>query len=303
VASDDVAEEASNAALLDGASAVAACLCGYFAAAGQSPGVLMSPMVLISVSGRGTGRVFDGRLRQPGIGAKRPRGFAEGGVPDAAWVAAPSNLTAAAVALAYDQGTSWARVLRPGLSEAKRVGAEARLRALQVCSAEGRRALEKPPFSTDLLRAAGPAAGGNLTAGDLKSVPEVDHALERRVNDADVCLVAPFGGSASEPPVLAGRVVCAVDAHGKTAALYYEDHRSGVALPELELCAPRAAVPVRRGVPRTSPGSFLPVVLPLEVGIDESGGLRFVRGREIVDSASRVVGIDCSDPKRLRLIR
>ncbi|MGC4065984.1 MAG: hypothetical protein QM784_15310 [Polyangiaceae bacterium] len=75
LSNDIVAAEAADECLLAGGSAVAAVLCGFFAAAGAYSGVLLGPLSLL-VAGVGSGaRAFDGRLRQPGLGTKRPRGF------------------------------------------------------------------------------------------------------------------------------------------------------------------------------------------------------------------------------------
>src|SRR5688572_32963231 len=102
IANDSVAEEAAQDFLLSGGSAVGAVLSGFFAASGAYAGVLLAPLSLL-VAGVGSGaRAFDGRLRQPGRGTKRPRGFKQNeAIPDAARVAVSASVAAAMVAHAY----------------------------------------------------------------------------------------------------------------------------------------------------------------------------------------------------------
>ena len=75
--------EAAAEELLGKGNAVDAVVAGVFAAAAISPGVLLGP-VQILVGGAGAGLLaIDGRVRQPGIGAPRPRGFTTGDdIPD-----------------------------------------------------------------------------------------------------------------------------------------------------------------------------------------------------------------------------
>src|SRR6187455_1775853 len=104
LATDELAQEAARAELAQSKSAVAAVAAGYFAAAGRYPGVLLAPLTLLVAGVGAGGRVFDGRLRQPGIGAKRPRGLLPGQeVSRAARVALSTSVAALSVALAYDR--------------------------------------------------------------------------------------------------------------------------------------------------------------------------------------------------------
>src|SRR5438270_11397807 len=82
--------EAAAEELLRKGNAVDAAVAGVFAACAMAPGVLLGP-VQILIGGGGVGlRALDGRVRQPGIGAPRPRGFRDGEeVPDAARVGWP----------------------------------------------------------------------------------------------------------------------------------------------------------------------------------------------------------------------
>src|SRR5687768_2202438 len=127
IANDPVADEAAQEYLLSGGSAVGAVLSGFFAAAGAHSGVLLAPVSLL-IAGIGAGaRAFDGRLRQPGRGTKRPRGFkATDPIPDAARVSVPTGVAAVLVAHAYDSGQKLGSIMKAGISRAERVGAEGR---------------------------------------------------------------------------------------------------------------------------------------------------------------------------------
>ena len=124
--------QAAQDFLLAGGSAVGAVLSGFFAACRAYAGILVGPLSLL-VAGVGSGvRAFDGRLRQPGLGTRRPRGFlSEGEIPAAARVAVPQSIAAAVVAHAYDRGGPISEVLKRGIRQAKQVGSEARAEVLQ----------------------------------------------------------------------------------------------------------------------------------------------------------------------------
>ena len=66
--------QAARDALARG-NAVDAVVAGVLMAAAESPGVLLGPVQLLA-GGAGAGLIaIDGRVRQPGMGAPRPRGF------------------------------------------------------------------------------------------------------------------------------------------------------------------------------------------------------------------------------------
>jgi len=265
---DPVAEEAAEDFMTASGSAVGAVLAGFFAAAGAYAGVLLGPVSLL-VGGIGQGvRAFDGRLRQPGLGTKRPRGFTvDEPIPDAARVGVPAGVAAVLVAYAYDGGQSLGSVLRAGVRRAERSGAPARARLLGRIRAVGAGALAEAGFTRALLRVAGPSEGGLLTPSDFARIPDVDvPALER----------PGWGGIVAEPPwsrklaqlgeparLGIGYAVCAVDARGVLAALCYRRVDAGLDVGELEVEAPLCAVPVRRGVARYAPGMPLPAPAPI----------------------------------------
>ncbi len=258
LASESVAQEAADALLSAGAGALGAVLGGFFAAAGASPGVLLGPLSLL-VGGVGQGaRAFDGRQRQPGLGARRPRGFAEAEVPAAAWVAVPTAPFAAVIAHAYGAGATFAAVVRPGVEAARAVGALHRAEWLERLARVGGAALAEPQFRRPLLRAGAASEGGLLTPRDLEPPPDTDQPATELLRGDVRWMLPPWSGSAN-PGGAAGsvRAICAADGHGVLAAACYQNVETGVVVEELELLAPRAAVPVRRGVTRVSPGTRL----------------------------------------------
>jgi methylmalonyl-CoA mutase cobalamin-binding domain/chain len=83
------AAQAAATDLLRAGNAVDAVVGAVLAVAAAEASVLLGPLSVL-VAGRGAGaRAFDGRVRQPGKGAPRPRGFKDGeSIPDAARVGA-----------------------------------------------------------------------------------------------------------------------------------------------------------------------------------------------------------------------
>lgn len=276
ISNDPLAEEAAQAQLAQGGSAVGAVLAGFFAAAGGYSGVLLSPLtVLVSGIGKG-GRAFDGRLRQPGLGTKRPRGFlADEAVPIAARVAVPAGVAAAAVANAYDGGKSLGSLVKHGILRAERAGADARVEVLARIRSVGQTALSEQAFMRPFLRLAGPSEGGLVTPSDFGGVTEIDHAASVRHVAGSDFLEPPWAEAWSPgplPPELGiGAVVCAVDVRGVFAAAAYFRPSDGLELDDLALLAPLVAVPTQRGVPRQTPGSALPAPAPIAVRCNADG--------------------------------
>jgi gamma-glutamyltranspeptidase/glutathione hydrolase len=278
VSNDPIAEQAAQDHLLSGGSAVGAAVTGFFAAAGAYSGVLLSPVTIL-VGGIGSGvRAFDGRLRQPGLGTKRPRGFTEEEpIPEAARIAVPTAVTACVVALAYDGGQKLRTVLKQGIARAERCGAEDRVELLRRIAAAGAVAMTEPAFMRPLLAVAGLTEGGLVTASDLTTVPEVDHpAAETALGDGTVH-EAPWAAEPGDPELLAalelGCSVLAVDPRGVFAAIAYRRVSAGFPIDGLDLEAPLVAVPVERGVTRVSPGAPLAAPAPLCIRRDVSGAL------------------------------
>jgi len=277
LASEPVAGEAAQAYLEAGGDAIGAVASGFFAAAGQTPGVLFGPLaLLIAQVGAGV-RVFDGRQRQPGLEQRRPRGLGpEDTAPLAARVAVPSGIAALLVALRYGQQASLAKVVSAGLGIAKQLGCARRAAVLDQIQRLGAAALAAPPISRPLIHLAGPSEGGMLGLADLAAIPEIDHparSLDRsRVAPWDS--LAPDSGRAQldwQDLLARQQGICARDLRGGLAALCYDRTSNGLEVDELELMLPLHAVPPRRGVPRIAPGSFLPAPTPLAVELSASG--------------------------------
>jgi gamma-glutamyltranspeptidase/glutathione hydrolase len=247
---------------------------GFFAAAGDAPGVLFGSVGLIVAQvGMGT-RAFDGRLRQPGLGQRRPRGLAANEVvPAAARVGAPSGVAALLVALRYGRSAALSKVLASGIGLAKKAGCERRAEALEAIERLGPAALSSPGISRPLIHRAGPSEGGALGVGDLEFIPELDHPARARydvrVPPWEAERFDPVHVSASEwqERALRQQGICASDVGGGLAALCYDNVASGLRIDELELILPLDAVPTRRGLPRIAPGRFLPAPMPIAIAV------------------------------------
>lgn len=277
VGSDLTATEVAREHLLAGGDAVGAVVAGFFAAAGQAPGVLFGSVgLMLAQVGAGV-RAFDGRQRQPGIGLRRARGAAEGDViPRAARVAAPGSVAALLVALRYGRSVGLSRVLSPGVSLARKQGCARRAEVLEQIERLGAAALASSAIARPLIHAAGPTEGGALCARDLETVADID-----RLAAADGAVrSAPWAADRGEPSAMSSaewdaraerqQGLCACDAAGGVAVLCYDDAPSGLCVEALELVLPLDAVPVRRGMPRVSPGTLLPAPTPLRIEVSEA---------------------------------
>ncbi|MEO8182213.1 MAG: hypothetical protein ABI895_25540 [Deltaproteobacteria bacterium] len=274
VASEPAAGEAAQAYLQAGGDAIGAVASGFFAAAGQTPGVLFGPLaLLIAQVGAGV-RAFDGRQRQPGLEQRRPRGLGPDDLaPIAARVAVPSGIAALLVALRYGQQVSLARVVSAGLGIAQQLGCERRAAVLDQIQRLGAAALAAPSISRALIHLAGPSEGGMLGIADLAAIPEIDHPAR----SLDGTRVAPWDSADSgradldwQEQLTRQQGLCARDLRGGLAALCYDRVSHGLAVDELELLLPLYAVPPRRGVPRIAPGTFLPAPTPLTIELSAS---------------------------------
>jgi gamma-glutamyltranspeptidase/glutathione hydrolase len=231
----------------------------------------------ILVAGIGTGgRAFDGRLRQPGLGTKRPRGFlADEAIPAAARIAVPGSIAAAAVANAYDGAKSLGSLVKHGILRAERAGADGRAEVLGRVRSAGQVAFSEQAFTRPFLRLAGPSEGGLVTPADFANVTDIDHAASTRHVAGSDFLEAPWAEASSTEPLPAelgiGAVVCAVDVRGVFAAVSYFRPSDGLEIEDLALLAPYVAVPTQRGVPRQAPGSSLPAPAPIAVRCNEGG--------------------------------
>jgi hypothetical protein len=261
------AAEAASAVIARG-NAADAVVAGVFAAAAAHPGVLLGP-VQVLVAGTGAGlKAVDGRTRQPGRGAVRPRGFRPGDpVVPAARVAVPALPAALAVTLATFGSVSLARVLAPAVDLAKRVAPD-RAALLRRLAQRGI-VFADSKVAGELVNAAGRVAGGLLTLDDLEGVrPVVSPAGVALFGEHRVALV-PWGAAAVReiaPPFADARnthVVVAADSRGLVAVACYEARDDGLPIAELGLVAPFTAEPVLRGVTRVRPGLPRPAAAPV----------------------------------------
>lgn len=270
--SNDAACEAAAAEQLSrGASAIDAALAGYFAGAGAYASVLLGPVTLL-LGGVGSGdRAFDGRVRQPGRNAKRPRGSLEGQPPpQAARVGVPCSVPALAVALGYGAQASLARLVQPGVALARESGAERRAALLNRIGEVGALAFSEPELARALVRAFGPPAGGALTPADFTVAAALDGPTAQLEREGRLARIAPWAREA-RTPLAGGVAVCAVDVNGLFAALIFDAQSEGAFVEELELSAPLLASPTLRGVARVRPGTPIETAAPVWIEHDAAG--------------------------------
>lgn len=278
VATDPVAHQAATSYLEAGGDAVGAAVCGFFAAAGEHPEVLLGPTALM-LARVGVGvRAFDGRARQAGLGLRRRKGLSNVELtPEAARASVPTGMTALLVALRYGQGTGLSKVVAPGVTIAQRNGAERRAEVLDAIQRLGASALADPLLHKPLAYRAGPTEGGLLTVDDLRSIPTVDFVANCQGNRYQL----PWqlqGNSQSDTQgsdcnhagdSLPGLAV--MDAGGGLALLGYCRQDNGLAIPELELTLPLHGEASERGAVRTQPGTVLPWRRELRLEIANDG--------------------------------
>jgi hypothetical protein len=260
-ASEAHAADAARDVLAHG-NAVDAVVAGVLAAAAVSPTVWLGPVQLL-VGGAGTGLLaFDGRSRQPGRGAGRPRGFLpHDPIPEAAWVAVPA-LPATLAAVIGSSGTwSLLRACGRAVAMAKERSPE-RASTLETFARRGAPALAGGWIATELLAAGGRAMRGILTGDDLATVrPGVVRCDEARLAPSGILMVPWLEDSTVDASFT--HVVAAADGRGLIAIACYEAPVDGLAIPALGVVAPRSAAPVMRGQTRVTPGTPRPASAPI----------------------------------------
>jgi gamma-glutamyltranspeptidase/glutathione hydrolase len=268
-ASEGHAAEAATALLAKG-NAVDAVVAGVFAAAASSPGVLLGHVQLL-LGGAGLGlRAVDGRVRQPGKGAPRPRGFtADQTVPLSARVGVPLLPAALAAAHASAGAATLAQVMAPAVALAP---VDGRRELLRRIARHGASAMAEEAIASELVAVAGRVAGGLLTRDDLHgALPAIVAAAEQTsaVGARRVVRVPWEGGLASSKV----HVVAACDHRGLLAIACYERHEDGVAVDALALVAPLVASPVLRGETRVRPGAPIDAPAPMAMACIASAGI------------------------------
>lgn len=248
------------------ATAIDAVLAGVLALAAQYPAVLLSAGTIL-LGGTGEGLLaVDGRARQPGLEAPRPRGFQDpSAVPDAAKIAAP--LLPAALMLAHAGRGTRTRTAMARLALASAAGKldDARTESLRAFGREGGSILRAGPIREALLAAAARSVGGTLTREDLDALrADVARARTVQIEQREWAL-SPFDTSDNTRADGELAVVAACDTHGALAIASVLIPTFTVALPEVGLAAPLLARPVLRGVPREPTGAPLP--LPAAIGV------------------------------------
>jgi hypothetical protein len=262
-----------GSAVLGRGNAVDAVIASIFGAAGLYPSVLLGP-VQVLIGGAGAGlRAIDGRVRQPGLGNPRPRGFlASDAIPDAARVGVPALPAALLAAVTTYGKVSVAAVLGPGI-ELARAKSKARAAVLQRIAERGPAALAEASLADELTALAGRLAGGLLSAQDLDELrPVLTRASVHEGADGREVVTVPWGASAirlTQAPSLFGtdvRVVVAADRNGLLAVGCYEVPKAGLPLDVFDLVAPFHAAPVLRGEPRVKPGEPRGAAAPIALG-------------------------------------
>jgi hypothetical protein len=267
-ASEGHVAEAATALLAKG-NAVDAVVAGVFAAAAGAPGVLLGHVQLL-LGGAGLGlRAVDGRVRQPGKGAPRPRGFtADQTVPLAARVGVPVLPAALAAAHASAGAATLAQVLAPAIALAD----GQRREVLRRIARRGAGAMAEEAIASELVAVAGRVAGGLLTRDDLHgALPAILAAAEQTsAVGARRVVRVPWGGASARSNV---HLVTACDHRGLLAIACYERHEDGVAIDALSLVAPLVASPVLRGETRVRPGAPVEAPAPMAMACLAGAGM------------------------------
>ena len=263
VASEESAEQGALRVLGDGGSSVDAVMAGFLAAAAERASVLFAPVQAL-VAGPGVGaRAFDGRSRQPGKGAKRPRGFVRGAeVPAAAHVAVPASLGVLALLHAHDGRLGLHKLAAPAAARALAAGKDRRSDVISRFGSGGASVLGDPRVARPLTALAGPPEGGLLTERDLAEVrPAGDAPQEKALGGDFAVLAVPW--AAHQRAYRRAEVIAAADGRGVLAVLAYAPDDEGVVVDDLQLTLPRDAAVVQRGIERTRPGEPLECAAPL----------------------------------------
>lgn len=267
------AEAATRAFLVEPgeapATAIDAVLAGVLALALRHAAVLLSSGTIL-LGGTGEGLLaIDGRARQPGRSAPRPRGFTDAtAVPDAAKIAAPLLPAALTLAHAGRGVRTRTALLSVALAASRDTHVdEARIESLRAFGREGGAILRGGAIRDALLAAGARSVGGALTREDLDALrAELTQAKSETIG-VRTWSRAPFPLDAAPPGELA--IVAACDTHGALAIASILIPTFTLALPDVGLAAPLLAQPVLRGVTREAAGA--PIPLAAAIGLARSG--------------------------------
>lgn len=278
-------------------TAIDAVIAGVLALAARHAGVMLgSGTILLGGTGEGS-LAIDGRARQPGLGAARPRGFTDAAsVPDAARIAAPSLPAALTLAHAGRGNRTRTALLRIGVAAAQAVGKvdDARVESLRAFGREGGGFLRAGPIRDALLEVSARSVGGTLTRDDLDAIrPEIAQARKVDV-EARKWAVAPWARALGaneelEPQTITGDVaiVAACDAFGAVAVAAVILPKLVKVVGETGLSVPLLARPVMRGVARDPAGAPLPMPAPIGV----AHGRTFEGGKSELGAVDLALGV------------
>jgi hypothetical protein len=261
-ASEAHVADAARAAL-EGGNAVDAVVAGVLTAAAHEPSVFLGSLQVL-VAGGGTGLIaVDGRHRQPGLDAPRPRGTLDGSaVPAAARVGVPTLASTVAAVLASFGTGSLLKVGRSAVEAAQHVSGE-RAALLEAFTRRGVPAMQDDAVTSELLAVAGRAAGGQLSPADLGAFRPPIERVDERSFEPPGWLRAPWRDGTADAAGL--QVVAAADHGGVLCIACYAIAAEGVAVPRLGLRAPPSAEPVMRGRTRVRPGEPRPAAAPIAI--------------------------------------
>lgn len=284
--SSDDAASAARTTLEKGGSAVDAVLSGFFAIAGADASGLLAPTSVL-VFGVGAGaRAFDGRSLQPGLGAPRPRGILSGqSSSEASKVSVPRSLRLVALLHSLHGRRPLSDAVKHGVSAAKAAGATERAALIGDVGDVGAGALDRSRVRELLFAVSNAAVGGALSPDDLEEALPHEVAVTAQSIDGAPTFRVPWGSQPGQAsPSSRTSVIAAVDPWGLVALLSLERGHSLV-VPGLGVGLPLSGIPVRRGVPRTAPGTALPAPAPLAV-IDRGSDLRLAAAVALTENAS-----------------
>lgn len=234
-----------------GGNAVDRVLAGLWVAAAVHPGVLLGSVQIMFAGPGLSAMCVDGRVRQPGLGADRPRGHT-GNPPDAAFAGAPMMPTATIAAIAAFGSLTLRQCTAPARSIAKELN-RSRARLIDSLSEQGPHA--QTSMVDALVYALGPLHGGALTAKDLApKTPEVSPIVIDREGAFRFGSPAWLAGTARDL-VQPCDVICCADARGHVAVAVLHHPEGGAMVEDLGLRAPPLATPVRRGITRDPVGT------------------------------------------------
>lgn len=299
ISNDVVIQEIAEDLLRKGRSATASALGAFFMVAAEQATTLFSPLILL-VAGTGRGvKVFDGRVRQPGLGRKRPRGFLPAeAIPEASRVGVPMSIAAAGVAMAFDGSVGLSQVVRPAATRARELGFPARAQVMEGIATLGPRAVSDTLISQSFLRSAGPSVGGLITPSDLRQIPPTAFSAQT-FETPEGMWSHPLAEAAGFPLDAKGRehaaahlgapkILLTADPEGVLACVCFFQGTAGIPLEGLDLSAPALALPVERGVARVPAGAALYSPAPLAVLTNPQGAYTSCVGLVDVDTPTPV---------------